>query len=203
MKMRKHSEEGIRPRITPRTRIKTNGLTVFYPCPRCYPWLKLIFDNLEKVIGPDLRSKGPTVRRFQSSISPIGLNGAAEIEEGVQGAQPKMRKKSRRQRHFLAISAFQRRQRKSDRRSCQKSNPPVGTNPTVSFRPIRKNIGRQVMQTDDKKLCKAPQTGQADKKKAPSLQELAASCEGIQNKKWAMRDSNPRHPRCKHGALTS
>jgi hypothetical protein len=39
-RVRKHSEEGIPPRITPRTRIKTNGLTVFNQCPRCYPWWK-------------------------------------------------------------------------------------------------------------------------------------------------------------------
>lgn len=43
----------------------------------------------------------------------------------------------------------------------------------------------------------------AENEKPLDYQEITENRGVIESKNWAMRDSNPRHPRCKHGALTS
>ena len=44
---------------------------------------------------------------------------------------------------------------------------------------------------------------EAENEKPPISQENTEKQGVFETKDWAMRDSNPRHPRCKHGALTS
>ena len=43
----------------------------------------------------------------------------------------------------------------------------------------------------------------ADIQKPMVFQPIAAACEAVPEPGWAMRDSNPRHPRCKRGALAA
>ena len=62
---------------------------------------------------------------------------------------------------------------------------------------------RPCMQNGDGTVGKAQHTERAGNKKNLNYRGLLPLTPAVQFINWAMRDSNPRHPRCKHGALTS
>ena len=62
---------------------------------------------------------------------------------------------------------------------------------------------QKAAQYTSESLGNASHTSAAENEKPLELQGKPTKQGVCDSEDWAMRDSNPRHPRCKHGALTN